>query len=346
MINNVFNIKTLLSKNNVISILILLTIISATALIRRSGSQILEDNYVGYALSLTHKLDDLTYYDSRLFPGFPIMIYLFNLFINNPHISAYVIVFLTAILSYLLLGAINESKENLFIFLFPPIMLDIATKITNEYFSILLILLSVYLFFNGRFSLSAFTSGLSMWVRPIGALLFPSLLISLFIYKKDKITPKLFLSFFLPVLMLMAYNLFFFNSVSPFYQLFVYKEVSPYGNSIGFIQVINDVVRAYKWGQLSIFFSGIFYLGLFIYGIIKIVNHRVILHNIKYFFTACSGTFMILYVFSYSFTPFLENFARYLTPLIILWWIIIKNKIRIPRYVYILIFFSVIMVLK
>jgi len=146
--------------------------------------------------------------------------------------------------------------------------------------------------------------------------------------------------------MLMAYNLFFFNSVSPFYQLFVYKEVSPYGNSIGFIQVINDVVRAYKWGQLSIFFSGIFYLGLFIYGIIKIVNHRVILHNIKYFFTACSGTFMILYVFSYSFTPFLENFARYLTPLIILWWIIIKNKIRIPRYVYILIFFSVIMVLK
>jgi hypothetical protein len=225
-------------------------------------------------------------------------------------------------------------------------MLDIASKITNEYLTIFIVLFSIYLFRNGRYNLASFISGLCMWIRPVGVLLFPSLLISLFIYRKDKITPKLFLSFLFPVLTLVFYNFYFFNNISPIYQLFVYKEVSPYGNSIGFVQVIADLIRSFKWGQFPIFFSGLFYFGLFIFAFIQTIKRRSAFNNEKDFFIILSGLLMILYIFSYSFTPFLENFARYLTPIIFMWWILFKKKIKIPRVAYFLILLSFIMAVK
>lgn len=323
------------------TILFIIVFLSLLAVIRRLVGLVQEDNYVGYALSFNQGLKDLSYYDSRLFPGFPIIIYVLNLILGNPHIASFIIMFFFFILSFLLFGKITKSGNNLFIFLFPPIMLDVVSKIANEYLTIFLILLTVYFFLNKKYSLSAFAAGLCMWVRPVGVLLFPAMLISLFIYKKEKIKLPVFLSFLAPIGLFMIFNYQFFNTLSPFYQLFVYKEVSPYGNSIGFIQIIIDIYRTILFKQPSVFFSGVFYLGLFLYGVVKLVKNFPSFKNINHFFISVSIILMIFYVFVYSFNPFLENLGRYIVPIIILWWVLFKDKINIPKYAYLLVPFSI-----
>jgi hypothetical protein len=334
-------IKELLSKIDLRIIILLLFILTVFSVIRRSYGLIQEDNYSGYAVAFEQNIQNLSYYDSRLFPGFPLVIYLFNIIFRNPLVSSYVVIFLSIIASYILFGKITKSRNNLILFLFPPIMLDVATKIANEYLTIFLILLTVYFFFNKKYSLSAFTAGLSVWVRPLGTLLFPAILASLFIYKKGKLKPKLFLSFFTPIAFFMLYNLYFFNTLSPFYQLFVYKDVSPYGNSIGFIQIFIDIYRTIILKDAKVFFSGVFYLGLLNFGFFKLFKNLTPLKNINGIFIYSSILFITLYVFVYSFNPFIENMARYMMPAYFLWWIQFRKDIGIPKYAYLLVPFSI-----
>ncbi len=309
--------------------------------IRRLIGNLQEDNYIGYALEFNQNLKYLDYYDSRLYPGYPILIFLFNLFIKNIYASSYTVIFISVFLSYICLGKIIKQRNNLFLFLFPPIMLDISTRIVNEYLTIFLILLSVYFFFNKKYTLASFFTGLGIWVRPVGLLLFPAIFFGLFKYKKEKLTPNIFLAFLIPVIIFAFYNFYFFRNPSPFYQLMVYKNVSPYGNSVGFIQVIKDLFRVIHWGQYNILLSGIFYVGLFVIGIKKIIKNLGLFNTINQVFIVYSMLFITLFVFAYSFNPFLENLARYITPLILLWWILFGDKIKIPNIAYLLTVLSV-----
>ena len=294
--------------------------------LRFQNNIVQQDNYLGYAKAFSEGLKDLSYYDSRLYPGLPLSIFLLTKATNNFILSGYLMIIFSFIGSYTLLNKITKSSLNILPLIFPPIMLDMATIIANEYITIFLVLLVVYLIYNNKYSSASFVSGLIYWFRAAGSLVFFAFLLATLLFSKKNVKPKYLLYFFVPILMFVVFNNHFFGSPSPFYQLSTYRIVSPYGNEIGFIQVFKDIIRTLKWGQIGILVSGLFYLIFYIAHLVRIYfEHRKKL-NLKSMFLITSVVFMSMFIFSYSFVPYLENFARYLTPMIPLFWILLYKK--------------------
>jgi len=336
MENYTYNIRNLVRTFRKDSgLFISLIVIFLLILYRFQNGIIQQDNYVGYAKSLENGLKDLSYFDSRLFPGLPILIYIFEKITFNYYAAGYLVVLFSFIGAYVLLNRITNSKANILPLIFPPIMLGIATLIASEYLTIFLILLTSYLFLNRRYSLAAFTSGINILFRPAGSLLFIAMIVALYFHSRKDLKIKYFIYFSMPISFLMLYNKIFFNSLSPFYQLITYKNVSPYGNAIGFIGVLNDLVRAYKWHQYDILISGMFYLTFFSCYLQVVLEKYKKQKDMNTLFLILSILLFSFFVLSYSFMPYLENFARYLAPTIPLFWILENKSISKNVYIYI-----------
>ncbi len=311
-----------------------LIVIFPLILYRFQNGIIQQDDYIGYAKNLSSGLKDLSYFDSRLFPGLPILIYIFEKLSRNFHLAGYSLVILSFLGSYYLLNKITKSGSNVLPLVFPPIMLGIATLIASEYLTIFLILLTSYLFLNRSYSLAAFTSGINILFRPAGSLLFIAMIVALYFHSRKDLKIKYFIYFSMPISFLMLYNKIFFNNLSPFYQLITYKNVSPYGNAIGFIGVLKDLVRAYKWHQYDILISGMFYLTFFSCYLQVVLEKYKKRKDTNTLFLILSILFYSFFVMSYSFMPYLENFARYLAPTIPLFWILENKSFSKNVYIY------------
>lgn len=289
-----------------------------------------QDNYVGYAEYFHNGLKDLPAYEHRLYPGLPILIYMISNILGNYTLGAYLTIYFSVIACLITLKKIAPLGKYYIFFIFPPIMLASATQISTEYICIFLILLTIYFVKNKNYTHACLISGLNFWIRPVGSFTFFALIISLFL-KQEKIKLKYILAYLIPIILLILFNYHFFNRFSLTYQIQKYIQFSPYGNTIGFIQIFIDLFRSIYKYQFNILISGTFYFVLFILFFIKSVNVIKKYNNFVNIFLFTSILLMSIFIFSFTFSPFLENLGRYLMPVYSIFWIMFYKDFRISN---------------
>ena len=307
------------------------------ALFRFIHGTVQQDNYVGYAQMFPGSIGKILFFDSRLFPGLPILIYLTNFFVRNFYFASYLITILSFSGSYFLLYKITNSKLSFLPLVFPPIMLNLASLIDTELPFIFLILLAYSLIKNKKQALAFLIIGISVWFRLAGF----AVIFGVFIYfvlKKDiKKFLKMLPFFAIPVLGLFIYNSYYFGPRNIFYQLFTYEALHPGRIDIGFVQLGADLIRAFRWHWYRIFFSGLFYIIFFAVAWMKAVK----LKGLEFWII----TSMYIFVLAVNLVPFLENLGRYLAPAVPFFWIIFYQKFNDSKNLYLLLPLSILVVL-
>lgn len=286
-----------------------------------------QDNYVGYAQN------KITFYDSRLLPGLPILIYLFGIMTRNLYLAGYVITLLSFIGSYFLLYKITRSRLSILPLVFPPILLNLASLIDTEFPFIFLAILGYYLVKKKNFALAFLIFGITVWFRLAGVALMFGVFVYFFLQKKLRDFFMYIPYFLVPVVILMVYNTYFFGSGNMFYQISTYGALQQDRISFGIIQLGEDLVRAVRWHWYRIFVSGLFYVVFFAVAWVKSINTK----SLEFWLI----TGIYLFTLIINVVPFLENLGRYLAPTIPFFWIIFYPKFRDARLLYLLLPVSV-----
>ena len=306
-------------------------------LFRFNNGVVQQDNYVGYARAFPTSISKISFYDSRLFPGLPILIYLITFFVRNFYLAGYLITFLSFIGSYFLLYKITNSKLSILPLIFPPILLNLASLIDTEFPFIFLTLLGCLFIKKKRLAWAFVILGLSVWFRLAGVAVMAGVFIYFLIEKKLKKFIIYLPYFLIPVVALLIYNVHFFGAANPFYQLATYEALHPSRISIGVVQLGQDLIRAYRWGWFRILFSGLSYIIILAVLWLKSVKTRSLE------FWIITGIFIFTLVV--NLVPFLENLGRYLAPTIPLFWLILYKKFDSKIWVYVLLPISLLVVL-
>lgn len=205
--------------------------------------------------------------------------------------------------SILIFNLITNSLFLTFMFsFFPPIWVYQGAKIANEPLTVFLLLLSLYLWLKQKEFLSGLVCGLSVTVRLISVCLGLAILAT-------KLSRKFFLGLILGSSLLFVFNYFKFGPEN----LFIQFEVNPKiggaaGSGIGITQIFQDIFRTLDWHQYRIFSSGLFYLFISFLALIRL---RTI--NKLYFYWLL---FSLLFIFSLSPVPLLEEYGRFLVPVV------------------------------
>ncbi len=307
--------------------------------IRFQKGEVQQDNYLQYAATLSDRLTGLSDFDARLFPGLPLLIFLVRIVIGNYVTAGYLVVFSAFFGSYALLYKLTGSKYSYLPLIFPPALLDEASIISTDLVAIFLILLCIYFFKRRLYKIMALISGLSVWVRPLGAIFFIGILFYLFWKKKlSAILPSL-AYFIIPIFLLGLYNIFIFGLIGILHPYQVYSQAGHI--VLGFVQLVKDIYRTLQWGQYRIFISGISYLALFlsilVYTLRNFLKNKEKEEVVIFFIIWAISAFLLLL----GFTPYLENFGRYLTPLFPLIWILLYKKLENPLLAYLLLLVSI-----
>jgi hypothetical protein len=311
-------------------------------IIRFHQGQIQQDNYLGYTAALSQGLKEISLYDSRLFPGLPVIIFIFNLLINNIFVSGYLVVFAAFIGSYIILYKLTGSINSFLPLIFPPVMLNQSTQIATEIPVIFLILLSLYLFKKEQYSLAIIISAFGFWIRAIAII--PEVIIIAWLFLKDRRSFIKYLPYFLfPLAILAIFNAHFFGLKGLFQQFMAYRQLGV--GTLGIIQIFSDIPRAWRWGWYRIFVSGIFYFSVaivfLIESLIELKRKNAIFNKILAIIILAS----LVFIFSLNSVPFLENLGRYLSPIIPLFWLLIYKKFKDERWWYIFLPISIFVVL-
>lgn len=306
--------------------------------IRFQKGEIQQDDYLQYAAALPDRLKGLSDFDTRLFPGLPFLILFAKNFAGSYVTAGYLVVFSAFFASYLLLYKLTGSKYSFFPLIFPPAMLNQASIISTDLLAIFFILLGIYLFKKQLYKWMVLIFGLSVWIRPLGAISFAGILFYLFWKKKLSLIFPYLTYFIVPIFLLGAYNIFVFGPTGILHPYVVYSQAGHI--VLGFVQLAKDIPRAFQWNQYRIFISGISYLALFllilIYTIRHFLNNKE--ENAVIFFIIWTISVFLLFL---GFTPYLENFGRYLSPLFPLIWIFLYKKFENPLLTYLLLLLSI-----
>ena len=305
--------------------------------IRFNKGIIQQDNYVGYAQSFPGGIFNFSFYDSRLLPGLPIIIYLLHFITGNFYIAGYLVIIASFVGSSFLLYKLTHSNLSFLPLIFPPIMLNLASLVDTEYPFIFLIIFAYYLIKKKKVRWAFLLIGLSVWFRLAGFAMLAGLFIYMFLKKK---IGKFFINlpyFLIPVVVLSLYNIHYFGAQNPFYQLFTYEALHPGRISVGILQLIQDLIRAFRWGWYRILASGLFYTILYSYLYFKSFKTK----NLEFWLI----TGIYLFTLLVNLVPFLENLGRYLAPTVPLFWLIFYPKVRFPKMLYLVIPISCLVVL-
>jgi hypothetical protein len=285
-----------------------------------------QDNYIEYARHLPFDVGKISFYDSRLLPGLPVLIYLFHFLTGNFYIAGYLLTLLSFTGLYILLYKLTRSLLSFLPLIFPPILLNLASLIDTEYPFIFLVVLSYFLIKNKNFRWAFLIIGISVWFRLAGL----AVLAGVFIYMATRKNLGKFLLnfpyFAIPVLILTLYNIYFYGSGNPFYQLFTYQALHPERISVGAFQLGQDLLRAFRWGWYRILISGIFYIFVYSYFYLKSFRSKTL-----EFFLISS---IYLFTLTVNLVPFLENLGRYLAPTIPLFWLMFHSKLKSSKFFY------------
>lgn len=306
------------------------------AFFRFNQGVIEQDNYIEYAMYLPSNVNKISFYDSRLLPGLPILIYLLHFLTGNFYIAGYLLTFLSFSGLYFLLYKLTRSPLSFLPLVFPPILLNLASLIDTEYPFIFLIFLSYFLIRNKSLKWAFLIIGISVWFRLAGF----AVLAGAFIYMAlNKKLGRFFLYlpyFLVPVLLLAVYNIYFFGAGNPFYQLFTYQTLHPERISMGVVQLGQDLVRALRWHWYRIFVSGVFYILLYFFLYLRSFKTKAL----EFWIISA----MYLFTLTVNLVPFLENLGRYLAPTIPLFWLIFYPKFKSSKILYLALPASVLIV--
>jgi Gpi18-like mannosyltransferase len=265
----------------------------------------LKDGTIGNSSSFAH--------GTRLFPGYPIAITIGSIFALPPITSAvYISIFSSVLAIYLIFLLTKSLKTTAFFAFFPPIWVIQGTKIATEPITIAFLLLALYLFLRKKPFWAGIILGFSFNIRIISICLLIALTGFSLFKKRVNDVKRLVLGFTPFFLGLFIYNFFIFGENGIFKQ-FTNLSGNYNGLKIGLFQIINDLPRALAWHQYRIFASGSFYIIFIALGLYLLYKNRQKSDLIKIclFWSILS----ICFVLSLSPTPLLEDFARYLTPI-------------------------------
>lgn len=246
-----------------------------------------QDNYAGYARGI------IPPEDLRLFPGYPMLL---SVFPNG--------ILLNLVLSSLSVLLFQIVTGNLFLTvlfsIFPPIWVYQGAKISTEPLTVFLLLISILLLNKKYYFLSGLVSGLTIMVRLI-AVCFG---LAVFVNTKSR---NFVAGFILGASGLFIYNYFIFDNL--FIQFVVYPQIGgAAGSAIGLIQIIKDIFRAIDWGQWRILLSGFFYLIISFVALYRLFR----LNRLLFFWLL----FSLIFIFSLSPAPLLEEYSRFLVPVV------------------------------
>jgi len=274
-----------------------------------------QDDYLGYAYALRDGsigTNIFSPHEMRLFPGLPIAIVTLSTFLNPVTSSVLISIFSSIIAIYLIFLLTKSLRTTAFFAFFPPIWVIQGTKISTEPLTTAFLLLGLYFYLKKKPFWSGIILGLSFNVRIISFCLLVSL-VGFSLFKKEFRKAKLLILGFIPFFLgLFIYNYFMFGKNGIFKQ-FIDLSENYNGLKIGLFQIIDDLPRTLAWHQYRIFASGTFYIIFIFIGLYLLYKKR---HNsglikICLFWSILS----VCFVLSLSPTPLLEDFARYLTPI-------------------------------
>lgn len=275
-----------------------------------------QDNYVYYANLLSKGVinDALRFstYDARLFPGYPLLIFLAMKVIGSPVIAGYVISLASSLFSIYLFWVITKKTFATLLFsIFPPIWVAQSTKITTEPLTVFLSLLAIILYRKNTIFLSGVVLGLSTSVRLVTICLLIAILFQMVFLKKWKNIEYLTLGFLPFTLLLFVYNYLVFGQEGIFKQFDLYPSIAHASN--GLLQVVKDIFRAIDWHQYKILFSSIAYMILSLWALVKLFKYRKYSSLTQLFFYWV--LFSLIFVFLYGPVPLLEEFRRFIVPI-------------------------------
>lgn len=306
------------------------------AILRFNNGIIQQDNYIDYAKLLPSGVTNISFYDSRLMPGLPILIYLLHFITGNYYVAGYLITLASFVGCYLMLYKLTRSNLSFLPLIFPPILLNLASLIDTEFPFIFLILLSYFLLKKRNYSWAFLLIGVSIWFRLAGVAVLAGVFIYMFFEKK---TGKFFLNlpyFLIPVVVLCLYNMQLFGPKNPFYQLFAYEALHPGRISFGIVQLGQDLIRAFRWGWYRILVSGLFYVFVYFYLYLKSFKTKSLE------FWIITGVYLFTLVV--NLVPFLENIGRYLAPTIPFFWLMFYSKLTKSKIIFLAIPLSAVIV--
>lgn len=304
---------------------------------RFNKGTIQQDNYVGYAEFLPSRVSNISFYDSRLLPGLPILIYFLHFITGDYYVAGYLVTLISVVGCYWLLYKLTKSTLSFLPLVFPPIMLNLASLIDTEFPFVFLTIFAYFLFKKEKLKWAFLLIGFSVWFRLVGFAFLGGVFVYMFLKKSTKMFLLNLPYLLIPVILLCVYNIHYFGSQNPFYQLFTYEALHPSRISIGFIQLIQDLTRAFRWGWYRILTSGIFYIFVFVSLYFKAYKTK----NLEFWII----TGIYLFTLTVNLVPFLENLGRYLAPTIPLFWMIFYSRLKSSKLLYLTIPLSVIVVL-
>lgn len=294
---------------------ILLRIASLVIQLNQPNYSFEQDHYLEYADALQkHALLAPSFLsaDQRLFPGYPVLIGLLSSLFGSTWNAAIFISLASGVLAIVFFYLISSDSLSTFVFSFlPPIWLRQSVKIATEPLTIMFLLASLFAFVKKRPFLAGILVGLSSTVRFISVCLFLAELIS-FHKKEDRI--KITLGFAISFSLLFLFNFSQFGAQGIFIQFLKNPVVGGAGGTtyFGFWQIIKDLFRAWDWKQYRIIISGICYLVLNFATCWQLYKFRKISSLVSVCFLWVS--FSLLFIFSISPIPLLEEFSRFSVP--------------------------------
>lgn len=253
------------------------------------------------------------------FPGLPFLIWAVNLIVRNIWISGYLITIVSLVVTYLLTTKLTKNPFwGFLVTIFPPIVFELTSKISTETVAIAISILVYWLLSKKKYLWIAFLSGYGVILRPIMICPFIAVLIIQLGHQKAwEIIKQLALFSIFPLVMVI-FNLHYWRD--PLYQFVIHVEG---GRAVPVvIQLVKDVFRAIKIGEIKILYSGLSYV------IFSVWLLWLTLQNKKDYLFKGDRLFVIIatvltFVFNYSIgpIPILEEIRRYLAvffPLILI----------------------------
>lgn len=275
-----------------------------------------QDNYVDYASDLNKGFSSKSFLnisDTRLLPGYPILIFLISKLMISPTAAGYGISLFSSLLSIYLFWKLTKKMFATLIFtIFPPIWVEQSVKVSTEPVTVLLLLLSIILYKKKKIFYLGVVLGLATDIRLISIALLGALIWHLAFSKKISEVKNLLLGFIPIFLLLFVYNYFVFGNYGIFRQFEFYPSVGR--ASIGFIQIFKDFLSAFSHGQYRSLFSGVFYILLTLLAMRGLYRKRKTsnFNRICYYW----AVFSILFIFTYGPTPLLGEYRRFLVPVL------------------------------
>jgi len=278
--------------------------------------RIQQDNYADYATALSRGFSSRYFFtaaDARLFPGYPILIFLLSRLMLSTVAAGYIISLLSSLSAIYLFWLLTENALATWIFaILPPIWIAQSVKVATEPVTVLLLLISVILYKKKKIFYSGVILGLATDVRLISVCLLAAIALRLLFSKKRHEIVNLTLGFMPVFSLLFAYNYLVFGNLGIFQQ-FHYNAVVV-RTSVGFIQIFKDFVNAILKKEYRTLLSGFFYILISMWGIIGLYSKRKLsdFNNLCYYWALLS----LLFIFAYGPIPLLGEYRRFLVPVI------------------------------